>query len=56
LVNEVENRLGPRFDRQREEDPAAFLVAIEEASVAEDFDVAGDAGLALAKHLCELAN
>ena len=43
-------------DRAAQEDPAAFLAPLGEPGVAQDADVARDARLALAEHLCKLSD
>ena len=56
LVDKVENRLRARVGGQRQEHPAAFLVAVEQAGVAENLHVARDARLALAQHVRQFAD
>ena len=56
LVDEVGERIGDRSAGQREEHPAAFLVAVDQPRIGKDLDVARHARLALAEHLRELAD
>jgi len=55
-ADERGERFGDRRLTGREEYPAALAAAAREAGVTEDFDMAGDAWLALTQHLRQLAD
>ena len=55
-IEKREQWLRPLRPGKRDEHPASLLAAVENAGVAENLQVAGDARLALAEDLCELSD